>query len=190
MKRLLPALLLFIVSGMSAMAQSTDCNTAAANAVSILANAETLLAQDNIEGATTLIQSARNTLENCSAVSSDATPEQTAQTAATRQPTAATVTAVPASPTPASASGGSTGDFTVNAPDVSQDQGIAFVHFAHTSVDVGAIDIYMDNAQQPIVADLSYGEVTDLVWIRSGGRTFTARPAGSGVNGDQLYRMN
>ena len=191
MKRLLFMLLLVVFPGMSAAAQSTECQIAAANAASLLANAETLLAQDNIEGATTLIQSARTTLENCSTVSSDAASEQTSQATATQQRTTLpTSTAVAASPTPASASSDSLGDFTVNAPSVSEDQGIAFVHFAHTSVDVGAIDLYMDNAQQPIVADLKYGQATDLIWIRSGGHTMTARPAGSGVNGDQLYRMN
>ncbi len=79
MKRLLFMLLLVVFPGMSAAAQSPDCQTAAANA-------ETLLAQDDIEGATTLIQSARTTLENCSAVSSDAAPEQTSQATATQQP--------------------------------------------------------------------------------------------------------
>ncbi|MDZ4770015.1 MAG: hypothetical protein SGJ24_12880 [Chloroflexota bacterium] len=52
---------------------------------------------------------------------------------------------------------------------------IGFVRFAHTAVDVGAIDIYEGDAAVPLVDDLEYGEFTRLYTLPVTGAPFVVR---------------
>ncbi len=180
------------------------CAEAAANAAQILTNVEELLAQGNTAGAATLLNIARDLLQTCEDAPSNDTSDA-ANIATTTPPPApvasitpvptivATVTPLPPSTTPVPPTATSVptaapiaGNFTVNQPAVEESQGVAFVRFAHTSVDGGPVDMFMDGVDTPIVTNLSYGEATGLLWVRSGGRTFTARQAGAGTNGAEL----
>lgn len=168
--RHLAILVLLVLSGLHIHAQADDCTTAATNASVILDNAQTLLAQGNAEGAATLIASAQDVLAAC-----QTQPQPSADVMAPTsapEPTTTTETAI-----------------TLNPPTLTADQTIAFVRFAHTSVDAGPLELYLDGATEPIVSDLAYGEVSDLIAIESGTRTFRARPNGAGRDGEQLYRL-
>lgn len=172
-------------------AQGASCPTeTVANVSTILANVQTLLDEGNIEGANTLIGAARDQLDDCIATELAEPAEQATQETADTESPAPTATPetepvdTSAEPAPAEV------NYTLNIPEVDQSRGIAFIYFAHTSVDAGALDIYMDNNPTPVVANLHYGEVTEIVWVSGGGHAFTARPAGSGTNGEQLYRTD
>ncbi|MGB7339831.1 MAG: DUF4397 domain-containing protein [Phototrophicaceae bacterium] len=67
-------------------------------------------------------------------------------------------------------------------PNIDEASSVAYVQFAHTSVDVGAIDIYYATETDPVVINLQFGETTDLIRINSGNQSFTAR----GVDNDEI----
>ena len=197
MKRsLLFIVLIFSMLLIPATAQE-DCDTAAANATLILDSALTLLEAGNVDGAKTLVTTARNSLATCIAgePAIPPAPPQAEQPTQTTQDTSAApeATAAPQT-TPTTSSSATTtassGDYALNQPVLDLNSGIAFVRFAHTSVDVGTIDIYRGRDAEPIVAGLDYGEVTELIPIPAGGWLMTARPAGSGTGGTQLYQVN
>lgn len=108
-------------------------------------------------------------------------PEATADSAATTEP-AATVdpaaTAEPAEEEPT---------YVVTAPDVAAVDSLAFVIFAHTSVDSGAVDFYIQAlGDEPVVANLAFGESTEVVNLPAGTHTITVRAAGSAADSDPL----
>lgn len=78
---------------------------------------------------------------------------------------------------------------TINAPEVDLQKSVAFIAFAHTSIDSGPIDIYSGSSGTPVIANLAFGETTSLIPFNGGPRTFTARPAGSGPDGELLYTV-
>jgi hypothetical protein len=196
MKRsILFIILIFSMLLIPATAQES-CDTAAANATLILDSALTLLEAGNIEGAKTLVRTARDSLATCIAGEPAIPPVQalpSAQPTQVTQDTSAApeATAVPqAAPTATTSSTttASSNDYVLTPPVLDLDSGIAFVRFAHTSVDAGPIDIYRGRDAQPIVAGLDYGEVTEMIPIPAGGWLMTARSAGTG--GEQLYAVN
>jgi len=75
---------------------------------------------------------------------------------------------------------------TVNAPDIDPEAAITFVAFAHTSPDVGPIDLYTNDIDEPIITNIAFGEATELIPFEAGVRTFTARPAGSDSGSEAL----
>ena len=79
---------------------------------------------------------------------------------------------------------------TVNVPEVDPEVSIVFIAFAHTSPDVGPIDLYTNDIDEPVVANLAFGEATELFPFEHGARVFTARLAGSGKNGEVLASGN
>jgi hypothetical protein len=206
-------LVLFIIlmlSMLSIPTQAQDsCDTAATNATAILDSAIALLQAGNTVGATTLITTARDSLATCTAsgatvpavqpttvpAATNVAPEPT--TVATEANTAIEPTAIPTEVTntttsttsdiPAETTG--IGDYVLIAPPVDIDNAIAFVRFAHTSIDAGSIDLYWERDTEPIVAGLDFGEVTELIPIPAGNWLITARRTGEGVAGEELYQM-
>jgi hypothetical protein len=155
-------------------AQSCRDNATAANA--LLESAKTLILADDSDTAITLINSAQALLDTCDKGEGEGEDVPTLQT------TAAPETETPDSDLVA-------GGFLVQAPEVNQDEGIVFIGFAHTSVDAGSIDLYLDNNEIPVISQLAYGEATPLIPFNAGSRRFNARPAGSGLAGEVLYSM-
>ncbi|MDQ7024660.1 MAG: DUF4397 domain-containing protein [Anaerolineae bacterium] len=181
MKRFVLFIFLLLNVGILPTTAQETCDTAAANATVILDTALTLLQTGNVDGATTLISTARDSLATCTASEAAATPsivEPTTEPSATSAATEPDDTETTGS-----------GEYTVVNPEVDINRSIAFVRFAHTSVDGGSIDIYRGRDSQPIVARLDFGEVTDLIPIPAGEWLFTARPTGTGTGGDVLYQM-
>ncbi len=66
-----------------------------------------------------------------------------------------------------------------------------FVRFIHTAIDVPPIDIYAgDNSQTPVVSNLAYGQATPFMTLPSTVQGYVVRPAGSGPDGEVLFRLN
>jgi hypothetical protein len=82
------------------------------------------------------------------------------------------------------------GNYTVIPPAIDENNSIAFVRFANTSVDVGAIDIYMGRDNLLVVSNLNYAEATDFVPIQAGERSFRARRHGAGAESEVLYHLS
>jgi hypothetical protein len=202
-------LVLFIILMLSMLSIPTQaqeaCDTAASNATAILDSALALLQAGNTVGATTLITTARDSLATCTASGANVpavqpttvpavtnvAPEPTA--VATEVNTAVEPTVIPTETTSTSTETSSAttgiGDYVLIAPPVDIDNAIAFVRFAHTSIDAGTIDLYRERDTEPIVAGLDFGEVTELIPIPAGNWLITARRAGEGVAGEELYQM-
>ncbi|MBC8171765.1 MAG: DUF4397 domain-containing protein, partial [Anaerolineae bacterium] len=161
-------------------AQSCRDNVAAAN--TLLENAKTLILADDADTAITLINSAQALLDTCNK-GEDAPTLQTTASPGAETPDSVAVTPVNPASDPV------VGGFLVQAPEVNQEEGIVFIGFAHTSVDAGSIDLYLDNNETPVISQLAYGEATPLIPFNAGSRRFDARPAGSGLAGEVLYSM-
>lgn len=182
MKRFVLFVFFLLSLGVLPSSAQEPCDTAAANATVILDSALALLQTGNVDGATTLITSARDILATCTASGTDTTPVESTETTPTSDTEPTTESATTTETT-------GIGDYVVLRPEVDINSSIAFVRFAHTSVDGGSMDIYRGRDSQPIVTGLDYGEVTELIPIPAGEWTFTARPTGTGVAGDLLYQM-
>lgn len=70
-------------------------------------------------------------------------------------------------------------EVTMNTAGEMVEEDYGFVVFAHTSPDVGAIDIYQGDSTTPIVEDLEYGEHTELFTFPVTDQPFVVRAAGS-----------
>lgn len=66
---------------------------------------------------------------------------------------------------------------------------IGFVRFAHTAVDVGAIDIYEGGAATPIVDNLEYGEFSELYTLPVTGEPFVVRASDAAADGEVLFTL-
>jgi hypothetical protein len=199
MKYLLLALLLILFS-LSLLAQeSTSCAEAAEQASTIIDSAQLLLDEGNAEGASTLLDAAQTLLDNCYTEEDTTAPPATVQDAATLT-SSATPAALATLASPATVAGNpspettiqtiSTGGYSLTAPAIDENNSIAFVRFAHTSVDAGPIDIYMGRDNLLVVSNLAYAEATDFVPINAGERSFRARRHGSGPEGEVLYHVS
>ncbi len=72
-----------------------------------------------------------------------------------------------------------------------QIENYGFVRFVHTAIDVPTLDIYVgDNGKTQVASNLAYGQATDFVTLPSSVQGYTARAAGSGPDGDVLFRLN
>src|SRR5204863_1009932 len=70
------------------------------------------------------------------------------------------------------------------------DDNFGFVRFAHTAIDVPALDIYVeDGSPAPLVSNLQYGQTTDYFTLPSTTRGFVAREANSSANGKILAHL-
>jgi len=76
------------------------------------------------------------------------------------------------------------------AAQTASTEDVGFVRFAHTAVDVPAIDIYQADGQQPLVSNLAYGSVTDFMALPTTGKGYVARAAGSGATSEPLFKLD
>lgn len=186
MKRLLFLIIVFSFSLRLFAQESTTCAAAAQQASSVIASAQSLLNEGNTEGASTLLDAARTLLDTCNSgtVTISENPTSTPAEIATLAPTGEA-----SSPTLAPANT-SSGNFTITPPSFDENNSIAFVRFANTSIDVGAIDIYMGRENTLVVSNLNYAEATDFIPIQAGERSFRARRHDTGADSEVLYHLS
>ena len=119
-----------------------------------------------------------------------ATPEPAATTdpAATTEPVATTDPAA-ATPDPAATTEPVEEEptYIVTVPEVAAVDSLAFVVFAHTSVDSGPVDFYIEAlGDEAVVANLAFGESTDILNLSAGTHTVNVRAAGSAADSEPL----
>ncbi len=148
-----------------------SCSAEAVTANNLLEEAKTLMLAGDTETAVARINAAQELLTSCA-------PADVA-------PPAPTSTPMIADTDSAAAPAG----FLVQAPEVDLEQAITFIAFAHTSIDAGAIDLYLDDSETPVISQLAYGEATPLIPFNGGSRRFNIRSADSGLEGEVLYTM-
>lgn len=182
--RTILCLLIVLVLVVSPVA-AQNCPDAARAAIPLLENAKVRIENSETNEALVLIQAAQTLLSACEGAAAEMvtaaaeTPGETPAPEIVQVLESETVAAEPPAVTNA----------LVNAPDVNLEQSVAFIAFAHTSVDSGPIDLYMGRATTPIVANLHFGEIVGPIAINGGPRRFIARPAGSGPDGSVLYSV-
>ncbi|MCC7449912.1 MAG: DUF4397 domain-containing protein [Anaerolineae bacterium] len=72
-----------------------------------------------------------------------------------------------------------------------QIESYGFVRFVHTAIDMPALDIYVgEGGKSQVASNLAYGQATDFVTLPSSVQGYTVRAAGSGVDGEVLFRLN
>ncbi|MBX3062309.1 MAG: hypothetical protein U0528_03200 [Anaerolineae bacterium] len=78
----------------------------------------------------------------------------------------------------------------LHQPAIDAAASLAFIWFAHTAVDVGPIDLYVQQyGDTPIVENLAFGKVTPMIVATSGLKTIRARAAGSGLGGEVQFTL-
>jgi hypothetical protein len=114
-------------------------------------------------------------------------PVATTDPAATTEPAATTDPAATADPAATTEPAEEEPTFIVTAPEVTAVDSLAFVVFAHTSVDSGPVDFYIEAlGAEPVVANLAFGEATDIVNLPAGTHTVNVRAAGSAADSEPL----
>ena len=78
------------------------------------------------------------------------------------------------------------GALSFHPPQIEAGTIVNFFQFAHTSVDVGLLDIYLDGLPQPIIRNMAFGDTAPMMAIPSSQRVFIARYAGTGPQGAVL----
>jgi hypothetical protein len=156
-RQLIALVSILLVTIMVTPALAQPCDAAGANAK--LEDAKTSLEAGNTESATTLINEAQALLSSCA----DAATSGAGSTETTTSANA-----------------------TINIPEVDPEAAITYIAFAHTSPDVGPIDLYTNDVAEPIISNLAFGEATELFPFEAGARTFTARAAGSDSGSEAL----
>jgi hypothetical protein len=188
MKKLLLGLFIALFALRLQAQEPISCVDAAEQVSAIIDAAQVLLEEGNSLGASTLLDAAQKLLDDCYAEESSPAAIPTSASLATLVPVA-TLAASP-SPELSSEAPVSEGAYTLTAPAINEDNAIAFVRFANTSVDVGAIDIYMGRDNLLIVSNLNYAEATDFIPIEAGERSFRARRHGAGAESEVLYHLS
>jgi hypothetical protein len=181
MRKFIGLLLILLVAAPPAAAQS--CQAAALAAVPLLEDAKVRIEIGETNEALVLIQAAQTLLDACETDSGEAVPVVHTQTDEPAEAAEVVDSAAEVADSPAVTNA------VVNAPEVDLEKSITFIAFAHTSIDSGPIDVYTGQSNTLIVANLAFGEATGLIPFNGGPRRFVARPAGSGTDGDVLYRV-
>jgi hypothetical protein len=161
--------LIFIGWTFTAAAQDPlSCTDAIEQGSNIILSAQDLLTAGDTEGASVLLADAQALLDSC-------TPAAEVLPAATD---------IASQPTPSASA--STG-YMVTAPPLIEADSIAFVRFAHTSVDIGPLDIYLGQDNVLMVSNLNFAEVTDFIPINGGELTFQVRQSQTEADSEILY---
>ena len=71
--------------------------------------------------------------------------------------------------------------------DVAEQEGTAEVRVVHAASGAPAVDIYLAGEEQPVVADLAYGEASGFAELPAGDLTFEIRPAGAHATSEPIY---
>lgn len=168
-------LFIFAVSIVSAQ-ETSDCQQLTQDAIGQLQSAQTAFDNDDSNTALGHIEDAKATLSGCDTPVAEAGNPDNEEDVTSNQPQ--------------QNDNVSDANFVINIPEVNPEQAIAFLRFANLSPDVGSLDFYLGNQSTPIVENISFGEVTDLIVMNGNNLTFIARPAGSGSDGEQLGSLN
>jgi len=78
------------------------------------------------------------------------------------------------------------GVLSFHPPQIEPGTVVNFFQFAHTSVDVGLLDIYLGGTTEPIIRNMAFGDTAPMMAIPAGQRVFIARYAGTGPQGAAL----
>ena len=172
--------LLFVVLTGSALAQDIEnCPQFANEAISLLDDARTAIEADDKDGSLASITEAQDKLAGCNPDNEEA--ENTSETDTSTTVSDSTTLATDDEPT---------GNFIVNTPEVNPEHSISFLRFSNWSPDSGNLDFYMGTDTTPIVENIAYQEFTNFVIVNGGNLSITARPAGSGADGEALSQLN
>jgi|GEM_PF-853216 len=172
-------LLFILLVGSASTQDSKKCPQFAKRALVILDDARIALEADDKDGALAHITNAQDKLVKCN-------PE-TGEIDNSDQPTVAENAS---DTTTVGNRNDSTGNFIVNAPVVNPQHSISFIQFANWSPDIGNLDFYLGNNTTPIVENIAYPEVTHSIIVNGGNLSVTARPTGSGSDGEALNQLN
>ncbi len=175
-------LFIFAVSIVSAQ-DAGDCQQLTQDAIGQLQNAQTAFDNDDSNTAFSHIEDAKATLSGCDTTIVEADNPDNEENVASNQPKQEDSDNDESHDT-------AKGNFVINTPEVNPEQAIAFLRFANLSPDVGSLDFYLSNQGTPIVENISFGEVTDLIALNGSNLTIIARPAGSGSEGEQVGSLN
>jgi hypothetical protein len=77
--------------------------------------------------------------------------------------------------------------FTLNPIEIDPASEVGFARFAHTAVDMGAIDIYRDQIETPLVENLQYGDYTDFMTLPVTSQEYVVR---SSETDEELTRLH
>jgi hypothetical protein len=117
-------------------------------------------------------------------------PAATTEPVATTDPAATTEPAATAEPAATTEPAEEEPTYIVTVPEVAAIDSLAFVVFAHTSVDVGPVDFYIDAlGTEPVVANLAFGEATEILTLPAGTHTVSVRAAGSAADSETLSTL-
>ncbi len=71
--------------------------------------------------------------------------------------------------------------------EVAEQEGTAEVRVVHAAAGAPAVDVYLAGEEEPVVADLAYGEASGFAELPAGDLTFEIRPAGAHAGSEPIY---
>lgn len=166
--------------------QVDDCTVLAQSAYEQLNDARAAIDVGNTDRAVTIINSAQETLVGCDidiqngSESSEVTSGESLATPLSEEKIDQESQDIDTSAT----------SYTIHPADVDDSKSITFLRFANLSPDVGTLDYYFAGQDNPIVTTLAFGDVTELTVLNAGNLGVIARPSGSGVDGEQVGRLD
>lgn len=173
------------LAGIIRAQQTDDCTMLAQNAYDQLSEARAAIDAGTIENVVNNINNAQEMLAGCDIDTQSAKPAETARDEQSPTPTSTETTNQESENRDASLT-----SYTIHPVDVDGSQSITFLRFANLSPDVGTLDYYFAGQDNPIVTNLAFGDVTELTVLNAGNLGIIARPAGSGVDGEQVGRLD
>jgi len=81
------------------------------------------------------------------------------------------------------------GSLSVQPPEIAEGAVVNFFQVAHTSVDVGLLDLYLANAEEPFIRNMAFGDTVDMLAIPADITLFIARYAGAGPSSEALASL-
>ncbi len=79
----------------------------------------------------------------------------------------------------------------LNPLNVTAEDAVAFIRFAHVSADAPAVDIYIrEMGDAPLIVNLDYGMVTDYILLPEGSYSVITSAPGTGIDGDVVATIN
>src|SRR5215207_7904368 len=126
-RSIISIVMILMVTVMAAPTFAQTCDAAVQDANAKLDEAKSSIEAGDTANATTLINEAQALLSGCGAESSTGTTTTTMAANAT-----------------------------VNMPDLDPEATVTFIAFVHTSPDVGPIDLYTNDIDEPIVTNLAF----------------------------------
>lgn len=158
--------------------ENKNCPKLAEEAIILLNDAQTAIDANDTDSASTSISEAQNILFKCNPDTQVTDNNIETDSPVDENNTQSTDTTTE-----------SVGNFIINAPEINPQHSISFLQFSNWSPDIGNLDFYLGNNSTPIVENIAFQEVTNPIVINGGNHSITARPAGSGSDGEVLHQL-